>query len=121
MKFEIVDFYPYMRSPKWKKLGGRKPIGSVHVYWIDQEMDLRGILAYISPKTGIYYSLPFLTNFSPETNRVVRYPAFAFTSLEKTKALEDFLKLEATPLVEKYLKENPKLDKRVKNDEVVNG
>jgi hypothetical protein len=119
MKFEIVDFYPYMRSPKWKKTGGRKPIGTVHVYWIDQEIDLRGIGAHISQKEGIYYTLPFLTNYNPLETRISMYPAFSFTCKFKERELEDFLKSEATPLVEKYLKENPALDKRVKNDRVV--
>ena len=114
MKFEIVDFYPYLTNPKLKKSKTNYILGTVHVYWIDQEMDLRGIPCVISRSGGIRYQLPFLLNFCPVSERIVRYPVFCFTNPQKNKELEDFLKKEATPLVEKYLKENPRLDKRLK-------
>lgn len=122
MKFEIVDFYPTIRNPKWgkAKTGWKPSLGTVHVYWIDQGIDLRGILALISPRIGIYYHLPFSTNFDPVSGKVVRYPIFSFTNPQMAKELEDFLKTNATPLVEKYLKEHPKCDKRLKNNEVTN-
>lgn len=121
MKFEIVEFYPFVKNPKSKKRVWPQPLGTVHVYWIDQEIDLRGIQCAISPKSGIYYLLPFLTAYDPKETRMVRYPAFAFTDPKKSAELENFLKKEATPLVEKYLQENPKLDKRIKATEVKNG
>lgn len=120
MKFEIVQFYPFMRHPKRgsRKSNPRDPIGTFHVYWIDQEMHLRGIPCHVSPQDGIYYQLPFLFNFNPVSARIERYPVFSFLSVTKVVEFYNFLKKEGNPRVEKYLQEHPEFDKRLKSKEV---
>lgn len=122
MKFEIVDFYPTVRNPKWKKAWGRRPIGTLHIYWVDQEIDIRGVHVYwIGSKNSFIFYSPYQTNFDIESQKMIRYPTFAFVNPDRFAEFKEFLKVEGSAFVEKYLQSHPEIDKRLKSKEVVNG
>jgi hypothetical protein len=45
MKIEVVEFYPVKKGKPDQKL-----LGTLHVYLIEEEMDLRGVQVYKIPK-----------------------------------------------------------------------
>lgn len=102
MNIEFVDFYPYAQQKDTKKT---KVLGTCHIYFIDYEIDLRGILV-ISSKNGIFFKLPYLSVVDPEnkvTLHKIRFPVFHFTNQKKHFELLEFLKKEVKPIIESRL------------------
>lgn len=64
MKFELVEFYPI--SDKKHK----KTVGTVHIYAIDCQLDIRGILVSTSGK-AMFFHLPHYTTKDQETGEFV--------------------------------------------------
>ncbi len=103
MKFEFVEFYPIS---KHQKLKNRKAIGTVHIYAIEPEMDIRGIRISKAGKS-IFFVLPHTTTLDEEGN-TVKYPFIRFTNPKSHKELMDFLHEEVKPKIVKIL--NAKAD-----------
>lgn len=82
MEVEIVEFYPIERNDEKQTL-----FGSLHVYLVDIEVDLRGIQVK-KRKNSWFFGLPSMVNLDQETKERVRFPVFAFVSREKTDALK---------------------------------
>lgn len=101
MKVEFVEFYPLASS--LKKNRHKNTLGTVHVYLIDEEMDVRGILAIKSGK-GIFFALPHFKTIDAESGEKVAYPHVRFTNQEKHKKLMDFLHAEVKPVIKQRLK-----------------
>lgn len=103
MKIELVEFYPY--TPTEKQKVDRFMLGTVHVYLIDEELDLRGIqVKRMRGKTkGIIFLFPHVNALDPETKERVRYPLVRFTNEEKHKQLLDFLHEQVKPLIKERL------------------
>lgn len=101
MKFELVDFYPVSKKlpPKNKNM-----VGTVHIYAIDKNMDLRGILVFKRNKNIIFY-LPNSTGFDEETGKKVYYPLYSFTSPDEHKSMLDFLHDEVKPTILEKIKD----------------
>ena len=81
MQIEIIEFYPIEQNDNKQLL-----TGTMHVYLIDHEIDLRGV--YVSKKKDYWqFSLPFRKGIDAETGQEVHYPVFTFRDREKQKAL----------------------------------
>jgi len=95
MKFEIVEFYPINDEIKNKEI-----IGTIHVYFIDIQMDMRGI--YVRKlKNKIMFTLPGLKVLDAEGKKVF-FPFIEFTDINIKKSLIGFLQKEGI----KYIKKN---------------
>lgn len=100
MKFELVEFYPM--SEEERKKYKTKCVGTVHIYLIDYELDIRGIRV-LPRKNGYFYHAPHF-HFKDEDGKKGKYPLLRFVNEEKHKAFMKFLKDEVTPVVEAKLK-----------------
>jgi hypothetical protein len=100
MKIEFVEFYPYNPEISIKK--NKNILGTVHIYLIEEEMDIRGILVSKAGK-GIYFHLPHYTAIDEETRKPVRYPHIRFTNDSKHKSLMDFLHNEVKTIIRERL------------------
>lgn len=98
MKFELVDFYPQGLPEKRKDF-----IGTVHIYAIDYDLDIRGILVTRRGKK-LFFTFPHFRTIDRETNLPVKYPHIHFTNPEKQKEMMDFLHQVAGPEIMKTLK-----------------
>jgi hypothetical protein len=85
MKFELVDFYPADEFNKRKNF-----VGTVHIYAIDCQLDIRGILVTTQGK-GMFFNLPHFKAIDRETKTVVRYPLIRWTNDATHKEMMDFL------------------------------
>lgn len=106
MKLEIVEFYPFF--PKNESNSKRKLfLGTMHVYFCDFEMDLRGIGVFYEKK-NFYFYFP-IKNFVDENQQKVVYPIVNFTNPSKKTEFIEFLKTSGVKYIfenhEKYLKE----------------
>ena len=96
MKFELVEFYPET-EPKNKKF-----LGTVHIYAIDCQLDIRGILVSKQGK-GMFFNFPHFWAVDEETKQRVRYPLIRWTNDATHKEMMDFMHLEVRPEIEKRL------------------
>ena len=101
MKFELVDFYP--TTEKNRKKSQRNLVGTVHLYIIDYQIDLRGIRVAKNGK-GLYFLMPHIFGQDHETGEQVRYPVFRFTNQKDHDEMMDFLHKEVKPEILKRLK-----------------
>lgn len=97
MKFELVEYYP-IKNKKFERT-----LGTVHIYAIDCELDIRGILVTKQGK-GIYFNLPHFKAKDEETGELVRYPHIRWTNQKTHEEMLDFLHREVKPLVLESLK-----------------
>lgn len=97
MKFELVEFYPEQHK-KFKDT-----VGTVHIYAIDCQLDIRGILVTKRGK-AMYFTLPHFKAKDQETGEIVRYPHIRWTNQDTHKEMLDFLHREVKPLVLETLK-----------------
>lgn len=100
MKFEFVEFYPWNEGKTLKKTS---PIGTVHIYAIHCELDIRGIRVF-KKKENLYFFSPFLICTDLETGEKNRYPIIRFTNEKTHNEMMDFLKNEVKPIVLEKLK-----------------
>lgn len=93
MKIEIVEFYPIKKDK-------HTFIGTMHIYILDLDVDLRGI--FVSRKEDRwFFRLP--QKKAIENGKEVFYPIFSFTSREKYGELLDAVKLEGKKYIKKEL------------------
>lgn len=97
MKFEMVEFYP-AGEPKRKK----NFLGTLHIYAIDCELDIRGILV-TKHGNGMFFNLPHFKGVDSETNQEVRYPLIRWTNEATHKEMMDFLHKKVKPEIKKRL------------------
>lgn len=102
MRYEFVEFYPLSTNEK----KGKKAIGTCHIYAIDIELDIRGIVVSKTPK-GFFYHFPHAWQIDPETNKREKYPILRFTNEDKHQELLKFMFDEVTPIIKEKL--NPKM------------
>ena len=82
MNIEIVDFFPFP-----KQIIKNKTCGTMHVYLIDLEIDIRGMYIEFSKNGSVYVSMPGGFSIDRETEQKVRYPIFSFKSQQKNTEL----------------------------------
>ena len=101
MNFEFVDFYPEKPKPlKYKK--DKRRLGTVHVYLIKEEMDIRGIVA-IKAGQGVFFNFPHFFGYDEDKKENVSYPHIRYTNNNRHKELLDFLHEAVKPEIKKRL------------------
>jgi len=99
MDIEVVEFYPHQEKPE----GNGSFAGSLHVYIIDHNIDLRGI--YVSydkeRKNQWRFTLPTLLGLDQETKEKVRFPAFQYADKKKTLQLMKQIRYRGKPYIQK--------------------
>lgn len=100
MKFELVEFYPVGKNPQ-KKLN-KNFLGTVHLYFIEEKFDLRGIKVVLRSKS-IYFLTPHMWGWDEDEQKIVHYPVFRFTDENKHKEFMDFLHNEVKPIIKERL------------------
>ena len=96
MKFEFVEFYPITMQEK--KKSGKLCIGTLHIYVIDIQMDIRGIRVN-RWKNKIYFHMPTFSSYDQETGEKVRYPIIWFNETSTQKDLLEFLNIFVRPIL----------------------
>jgi len=99
MKFELVDFYPISKKTRTKS---KTIVGTVHLYLIDLNIDLRGIRVNRT-KNSIHFLMPHSVAYDDEAKKEVYYPIFSFTKPEQYKEMLDFLHNEVKPIIKERL------------------
>ena len=97
MKFQLVEFYP-IETPKSKKKSKRVVIGTVHLYLIDIQLDIRGIKVSQDGKK-IFFHFPHLCAIDSDTKELVRYPVFRFADNKIHEEMLDFLFKQVKPII----------------------
>lgn len=101
MKFEFVEFY---HAPEDVKQRNKHSLGTLHIYAIDCELDLRGIRINKAGRS-IIFILPY-TSTTDEEGQKVKYPFFRFTNEKIHKELMEFLHKEVKPKILEILRES---------------
>ena len=98
MEIEIIEAYII------KTKADDIPKGwSLHVYIIDWEMDIRGIMM-IKTSSGWIFRMPHLKNYDVIEKKIITYPVISFSDSLKTTNLKDLIKVKAIEFVENKLK-----------------
>ncbi len=109
MEIEIVDAYLIQTEKKEKDKGW-----SLHVYFPDWEMDIRGITLQ-KEKKGWMLRMPFKKNFDSEEGKAISFPVISFLEKEKTRGFVQSIKEKAIPFVEKKVFEMMEEEEKKKN------
>ncbi len=96
MKFELVDFYP-MKNDKFKQT-----VGTIHLYIIDCELDIRGILVNVRGKS-MGFKFPYFKTQDLETGQIIKYPHINWTNEKTQKQMMEFLHQKVKPKIWKIL------------------
>ncbi len=99
MKFEFVEFYP---APSYNIK--KDVVGTVHIYAIDCQMDIRGIVV-IKRGKHLYFKFPHFHGEDPETKKRTIYPYIRFTDEKTHQELLDFLHTKVAKKIFKKKKE----------------
>jgi hypothetical protein len=112
MDIEVVEFYPL----KTQEGGGFT--GSLHVYIIELEVDIRGILVRYDPSKQRPFSFLLPCQFAKdEEGKSVRFPIFQFANHMKNAQLKKQIEYRAIPHIQKHhlhmdVTEPPKAEKK---------
>jgi hypothetical protein len=98
MKFEFVEFYPAVPPKKNKNF-----MGTLHIYLIDVELDIRGI-SVIRHGKNLFFNFPHFWAIDVETEQEARYPVVRFASDPRQQAMIDFLQKDCKPIILERLK-----------------
>lgn len=107
MEIEIVEFYPY--KPKGKKVSG-----TLHVYLIDLEMDIRGIHVSVTGKHW-WFQMPYRVQYDHANKEEVRFPLIGFTDLTKHEAMMNSIREKGRIYIEKNFLKITELDNKDSN------
>jgi hypothetical protein len=91
MNFELVEYYPAPCK------NGTLHLGTCHIYWIEEQMDIRYINVRRSGK-HIVYHMPWLYAINDEGRRI-RCPVISFTDPSRQKEIIRFCQKNVTPIV----------------------
>lgn len=114
MNIEVIDFFPYPIQKEENRTSG-----TLHVYLIDYEIDIRGIELSFSGNGSLFVKMPAKFGIDHKTKKKVRYPIFAFTSLQKGKDLIQAIKIKAKDFIhKKMLKEQSSQTTDTQNESI---
>lgn len=97
MKIEVVEFYPFIKQR------ANTLEGSLHIYIIDEERDVRGIYV-LKRKNKYWFFQPKGYNVDPETGNRVFFPINNYTSKRKNAELQKAIQTEGKKYIEGMLK-----------------
>jgi len=100
MKFELVGFFPLTDKNRGK--AKKSTLGSIHIYLIDCQIDIRGIMVSKKGKS-LFFHIPHFYGLDGETGEPIRYPFFRFTKEKDHQDLLDFLHKDVKPAIFKHL------------------
>ena len=100
MKFEFIEFYQSTEETKSRR--GPNCLGTVHIYCIDCELDIRGI-AVRKVNKNIRFDVPFFYDIDKETGTRVKYPLVRFTNQQYHQEMIDFLQSDVKNEIKKRL------------------
>ncbi len=106
MKIEIVEFYPIGKIGKDLK-------GTLHIYIIDTDQDLRGIFVK-KTKDHWWFQIPYRVQYDPETKKEITFPVICFTQPEKHKEFFKLIQEMGKEYIEEHFIKNEKLDNKSK-------
>ena len=106
MKIEIVEFYPIFKKNNDIK-------GTMHIYIIDYELDIRGIFV-TKQKKHWWFEMPYRSQYEKETKKEVRFPVICFTNQEKNDEFFKLLIENGKEYINKNFLKDEELDKKVK-------
>lgn len=86
MDIEIVEFYPTQKDSKQRIIKG-----TMHIYLIPYEIDIRGILCSCNGKSW-WFQMPFSSQWDNVEKKIMRFPIFSFSNKEKYEEIITFLK-----------------------------
>lgn len=96
MKFELVDFYPITDKNRGK--AKKNLLGTIHIYVIDFQIDIRGIRVVKNGKC-IHFLMPHSFGIDHETGETVKYPIVRFTNQKDHDEMMNFLHNEVKPKI----------------------
>lgn len=96
MKFELVEFYPVTDQNRGKKK--KNMLGTVHIYVIDIQLDIRGIRVVRKGK-DVFFCIPHVFDLDHETGEKIRYPIFRWTDQKTHDEMMNFLNTEVKSLI----------------------
>lgn len=99
MKIEIVDFFPKVIKREEEYLKGH-----LHVYLIEQRMDLRAVVVEKVRDKWFFY-LPIAWGNDHETGATVRFPIVNFTDQGVNKGLLHAIKVQGKEFILENCKE----------------
>lgn len=97
MKFEFVEFYPSNEKNR-KKHDSPNLLGTVHIYLIDFQIDLRGIRV-LKSGNKIFFFIPHIQTHDHETGEKVRYPVFRLNNQKNHDEMMKFLHNDVKQLI----------------------
>jgi hypothetical protein len=101
MKIEIIGFYPNKnKNPKILS-------GTMHIYLIDHDIDVRGIFVIKNGKKW-QFRLPYVPGYDEEEKKPVRYPTFSFCDPAKNKEMIRYLRDNGPEFILKQMAEAKK-------------
>lgn len=113
MKLEIVEFYKFAPNPERKDSDKCTMLGTLHVFLIDYNIDIRGIHVY-KRKKGIFFMIPSQVSYDIEEKKNVKYPIINFIKAEEKKEFFDLLfKLAPKFIYEKERKEKYQTKRKI--------
>lgn len=96
MKFELVDFYPMTDKNRGKSK--KNVLGTVHLYVIECQIDIRGIRVVKNGKC-VHFLMPHSFGQDHETGEKVKYPIFRFTNQKDHDEMMNFLHTQVKPQI----------------------
>jgi hypothetical protein len=99
MDIEVVEFYPNRTCFRKGCM-----FGTMHIYIIDTEQDIRGVKVFKKDKC-YFFKMPYFIGYDEETKENVTYPMFSFTDVEKNKALMDAIVQRGTAYIKTMIKD----------------
>ena len=102
MKFEFVEFYPL--TDKNRGNSKKNALGTVHIYAIECELDIRGINTSLKGRS-IFFHIPHFTGKDHETGDPIRYPLIRWTNEKTQREMLDFLHQHVKPIIRQRIKD----------------
>lgn len=97
MKIEIVEYYPDDPGPN------NEIRGTLHIYYVDKGMDIRGINCFKKNKKWFIY-LPNGWGIDEETKEKMRFPIISFSDISEQKELQKLIRKQGKAYIEEKLK-----------------
>jgi hypothetical protein len=102
---EVVEFYPNKITKK-----GHKLEGTLHIYIIDWDVDIKGINVTCKANGYWFFGMPNKLGWDVDEKDNIRYPIFSFMDRERQRMFMAQIKKQGTEYINKEFlsKKKPK-------------